>query len=74
MSKDDLNIKDNTSLFKEERYVQQRENKKQFEAPCSEQETAEALAYSKSAEYMERTSAARMWSSIRIKPASRWVP
>ncbi|NQX45802.1 nitrogenase molybdenum-iron protein subunit beta [Paenibacillus tritici] len=54
MSRDELNIKDNTRLFKEERYVQQRENKKQFEAPCSGQETAEALAYSKSAEYMEK--------------------
>ncbi|SEU18360.1 nitrogenase molybdenum-iron protein subunit beta [Paenibacillus sp. NFR01] len=54
MSKDRLELPDYNTLFAEERFVQQRENKKQFEAPCSEQETAEALAYSKSAEYMEK--------------------
>ncbi|MBY9078612.1 nitrogenase molybdenum-iron protein subunit beta [Paenibacillus sp. HN-1] len=54
MSKEKLNIPDYNTLFTEERFVQQRENKKQFEAPCSAQETAEALAYSKSAEYMEK--------------------
>ncbi|OMD48075.1 nitrogenase molybdenum-iron protein subunit beta [Paenibacillus borealis] len=54
MSKDRLEIPDYNSLFSEDRFVQQRENKKQFEAPCSEQETAEALAYSQSAEYMEK--------------------
>lgn len=54
MSKDRLEIPDYNSLFSEDRFVQQRENKRQFEAPCSEQETAEALAYSQSAEYMEK--------------------
>ncbi|BCG60603.1 nitrogenase molybdenum-iron protein subunit beta [Paenibacillus sp. URB8-2] len=54
MSKERINIPDYNTLFTEERYVQQRENKKQFEAPCTEQETAEALAYSQSAEYMEK--------------------
>ncbi|WP_019908854.1 nitrogenase molybdenum-iron protein subunit beta [Paenibacillus sp. HW567] len=54
MSKDRLDIPDYNRLFSEERYVQQRQNKMQFEAPCSEQDTAEALSYSKSAEYMQK--------------------
>lgn len=54
MSGEKLDIPDYNTLFSEERFVQQLENKKQFEAPCSAGETAEALAYSQSAAYMEK--------------------
>ncbi|KAA9000343.1 nitrogenase molybdenum-iron protein subunit beta [Paenibacillus spiritus] len=54
MSKERIDIPDYNSLFSEERFAAQRENKKQFEAPCSAEETAEALAYSRSAEYTEK--------------------
>ncbi|MDT3429096.1 nitrogenase molybdenum-iron protein beta chain [Paenibacillus forsythiae] len=54
MSNERIDIPDYSSLFAEERYIQQRENKKQFEAPCSDEAKAEALAYSKSAEYLEK--------------------
>lgn len=51
---DRLDIPDNNTLFRQEQYTAQRESKKAFEAPCAEEALEEALAYSRSAEYLEQ--------------------
>ncbi|MCL6604644.1 MAG: nitrogenase molybdenum-iron protein subunit beta [Paenibacillus sp.] len=69
--KDKLDIPDHNLLFQSEPYVQQREGKKAFEAPCSEQETAEALAYSKSSEYKDKNFARQ---SLVVNPHKACQP
>ncbi|MEK4994861.1 nitrogenase molybdenum-iron protein subunit beta [Paenibacillus sp. FSL H7-0918] len=69
--KDKLEIPDYNTLFQTEPYVKQREGKKAFEAPCSEQETAEALAYSKSSEYKDKNFAR---TSLVVNPHKACQP
>lgn len=69
--KDKLEIPDHNTLFQSEPYVKQREGKKAFEAPCSEQETAEALAYSKSSEYKDKNFAR---TSLVVNPHKACQP
>lgn len=69
--KDHLNIPDHNKLFQTEPYVKQREGKKAFEAPCSEQETAEALAYSKTSEYKDKNFARK---SLVVNPHKACQP
>jgi nitrogenase molybdenum-iron protein beta chain len=69
--KDKVDIPDHNTLFQTEPYVKQREGKKEFEAPCSAEETAEALAYSKSVEYKERNFARK---SLVVNPHKACQP
>ncbi|KGE18385.1 nitrogenase molybdenum-iron protein subunit beta [Paenibacillus wynnii] len=69
--KDKIEISDHNSLFKSEPYIKQREGKKAFEAPCSEQETMEALAYSKSSEYKDKNFARQ---SLVVNPHKACQP
>lgn len=49
-----LEIKDHNTLFQTEKYVQQAENKKQFESPCSVQEITDTEEYLKTEEYKSK--------------------
>ncbi|MCZ0703741.1 nitrogenase molybdenum-iron protein beta chain [Natronobacillus azotifigens] len=46
-----ITMKDHNTLFQEEKYVKQAENKKQFEAPCSNEEIEMMEAYLKTDDY-----------------------
>ncbi len=66
-----LVIKDHNDLFQDEKYLKQAENKRTFEAACSEQEVAEVTKYLKTEEYQEKNFNRK---SLTINPAKACQP
>lgn len=66
-----LHVPDHNKLFQEDKYVRQREHKREFEAPCSEQEVQETLDYSRSKEYKDKNFAR---SAVVVNPAKACQP
>lgn len=66
-----LQIQDHNTLFQNEAYVKQAENKRQFEAPCSEEEVQKTAEYLKTEEYKEKNFARE---ALTINPAKACQP
>ncbi|WP_027417119.1 nitrogenase molybdenum-iron protein subunit beta [Aneurinibacillus terranovensis] len=66
-----IEIKDHNTLFQSDNYVKQAEQKKQFEAPCSQQEVEETEAYLKTEEYKEKNFNRE---AVTINPAKACQP
>lgn len=69
--RDKLDIVDFNTLFKSETYEQQRERKREFEAPCSPSQVTETLEYSQSQEYKDKNFSR---SSLVVNPAKACQP
>ncbi|WP_040951852.1 nitrogenase molybdenum-iron protein subunit beta [Gorillibacterium massiliense] len=66
-----LPIKDHNTLFQQEKYKRQAENKKQFELACPTDKVEEVRAYTATEEYKEKNFAR---SSVVINPAKACQP
>lgn len=66
-----MEIKDHNTLFQTEKYVQQAENKKQFESACSIQEIADTEEYLKTEEYKSKNFDRQ---AVTINPAKACQP
>ncbi|MBA9088749.1 nitrogenase molybdenum-iron protein beta chain [Fontibacillus solani] len=64
-------ILDHNSLFETEKYVRQRENKRQFENACPEEEVLQTAAYTQTEEYLNKNLARK---SVVINPAKACQP
>ncbi len=66
-----IEIKDHNKLFKEEEYLKQFEEKKVYEAACSEEEVQKVLEWTKTKEYMEKNFSRQ---AVTINPAKACQP
>lgn len=64
-------VKDHNQLFKEEEYIKQFEEKKAFEAPCSNEEVERVKEWTKGAEYKEKNFARQ---AVTINPSKACQP
>ncbi|MNW51124.1 Nitrogenase molybdenum-iron protein beta chain [compost metagenome] len=64
-------ILDHNRLFESEKYVRQRENKRQFENACPEEEVLQTALYTRTEEYMDKNFARK---SVVINPAKACQP
>ncbi len=66
-----LNIVDHNQLFRQDKYVRQREEKRAFEAPCSPEEVTATLEYTKTKEYKDKNFAR---TAVVVNPAKACQP
>lgn len=66
-----VRIPDHNTLFETEKYVRQRENKRQFENACPEEEVLQTAVYTTSKEYMEKNFARK---AVVVNPAKACQP
>lgn len=65
------NIVDHNQLFRQDKYVRQREEKRAFEAPCSPEEVTDTLEYTKTKEYKDKNFAR---TAVVVNPAKACQP
>lgn len=64
-------ILDHNKLFDSEKYVRQRERKREFENACPEEEVLQTAAYTRSQEYMDKNFARQ---AVVVNPAKACQP